>query len=417
MTDTATMEPQQQYALPPPIAEFAGELNDIDAHEAAPASLWVDFFDGRTTAMRDAMFEADRRNTRNEDGYLLGVTRAADDTPITPDTVWRSKTEQAPGAWDMDRRMNVLDFTGVRRQILYPGAMALRALNVHARADDTGFFSFITGDRKQIARDTVDAYNDWSIRTCLEYPRLWAVTVLFEDTPELLYESARRMIDAGARGLLMPTGRPPGGVSPAHPRLDPLWDLLAQTRTPLLSHIGTNDDVLRTNSWRDAPAFEGWKSGAEFAFDPWTLSTLHLGIQNFVTAMVQGGVFERFPQLYLSCSEFGAHWIGPLAENMDLWTRNQPFPNTRGFSYLKMMPSDYVRRNVRVAPFYFEDVGLYIERYGMPEVYCYGSDFPHHEGGKDPMGDFTRSLERHGFGRDVMRQFFVDNARVVFGLD
>jgi predicted TIM-barrel fold metal-dependent hydrolase len=417
MTQAAqTQATKSAYELPPAIAGFAGEINDIDSHEATPASLWTEVFDARTAEMTRLMFEADRRNTKNEDGYLLAVTRSADDTEINPETVWKSKMEMAPSAWDMDRRMEVLDFTGIRRQILYPGAMALRALNVHARSDDKTFFSFITGDRKQIAKDTVDAYNDWCIRTCNAHSRLSAVSILFEDTAEDLYKSAKRMIEAGVRGILLPTGRPPGGVSPAHPALDPLWDLLSQTRTPLLSHIGTNDDVLRTSAWRDAPAFDGWKSGAEFAFDPWTLSTLHLGIQNFVTAMVQGGVFERFPNLYLACNEFGAHWVGPLAENMDLWVRNQPFKNTRGFSYLKMMPSEYVRRNIRVAPFYFEDVGLYIERFGLQEVFCYGSDFPHHEGGKDPMGDFTRSLQAHGLGQDMLRKFFVDNARVVFGV-
>jgi hypothetical protein len=78
-----------------------------------------------------------------------------------------------------------------------------------------------------------------------------------------------------------------------------------------------------------------------------------------------------------------------------------------------MKPSEYIRRNVRVAPFGFEDVGDYIARYGMPELYCYGSDFPHLEGGVDPMGKAVESFERHGISEDIMKMYFVDNAKLL----
>ena len=102
-----------------------------------------------------------------------------------------------------------------------------------------------------------------------------------------------------------------------------------------------------------------------------------------------------------------------MAENLDLWVDNQPFPNEKGVTYLKMKPSEYIRRNVRVAPFYFEDIGLYLQRYAVPEVFAYGSDYPHHEGGKDPYGDLTRSILARGFGEKELRAFFVDNARII----
>jgi hypothetical protein len=78
---------------------------------------------------------------------------------------------------------------------------------------------------------------------------------------------------------------------------------------------------------------------------------------------------------------------------------------------LRMRPSEYIHRNVRISPFDFEDVGSYIKRYGMPELYCYASDFPHLEGGKNPMGDLARSLRSHGLGDDVFRKVFVENGK------
>jgi len=412
--NVSTPPATDKYELPAAIAAFAGEINDIDAHEATPANLWVERFGERAGFMSDAMYASNPGNrARNKRGFILGAERYTDDTPINSHTVWHEKTEMAPGAWEMDRRLDVLDFIGTRRQIMYPGSMALRSLTIHARAHDKTFFASITGDRRALAKGAIDAYNDWVMRQSNDTDRLRPVAVLLEDSLDDLIATAKKMINKGVRGVMMPTGRPPGGMSPAHEALDPLWDLLSSSKTPLFSHIGTDEDYARTLVWREAEAFKGWKVGEEFPFDPWTLSTIHMGVQNFITCMVQGGVFERFPELYMSCNEYGAHWLGPLAENMDMWVDNQPFPNDKGFSYLKMKPSEYLRRNVRVAPWYFEDVGAHIARFGLEECYCYGSDYPHHEGGKDPIGNLTLSLQKHGFGEETMRKFFVENAKVI----
>jgi len=74
---------------------------------------------------------------------------------------------------------------------------------------------------------------------------------------------------------------------------------------------------------------------------------------------------------------------------------------------LRERPSDYIRRNVRIAGFDFEDLGAYIGLYGLEEVYCYASDYPHLEGGTAPMTKFSSSIAR--FGSQVMRKFFVEN--------
>lgn len=76
-----------------------------------------------------------------------------------------------------------------------------------------------------------------------------------------------------------------------------------------------------------------------------------------------------------------------------------------------MKPSDYVRRNVRISCFDFEPVGQYIDHYGLDDVYCYASDFPHHEGGKNPLGRFLESLKGHS--EETHRKFFVENAKHV----
>lgn len=144
--------------------------------------------------------------------------------------------------------------------------------------------------------------------------------------------------------------------------------------------------------------------------DPWTLSTLHLPVQNFIATMVLGGVFERHPKLRFGACETLGQWVGPLAHNLDIWHANSrkfTIGNMDGALPLTKKPSEYIRNNVKVSLFDIEPVDDYIDQFGMPEVYCYSSDFPHPEGGKDPMGDISRRLER--FGPDIMKKIFVDN--------
>src|SRR5581483_8738492 len=99
----------------------------------------------------------------------------------------------------------------------------------------------------------------------------------------------------------------------------------------------------------------------EFSVDPYSLSTVHLSFQNFVTAMVCGGVFVRHPGLRFGVIETGGHWIGPLMEVMDLWHGSMGHFNTN-HNRLPELPSTYVKSNVRVSFFPFEPVDTYLDR-------------------------------------------------------
>jgi predicted TIM-barrel fold metal-dependent hydrolase len=141
------------------------------------------------------------------------------------------------------------------------------------------------------------------------------------------------------------------------------------------------------------------------------MATFHNAITTYVTAMVLGGVFERHPNLRFGAIECGAHWLGPLAENLDMWgtkvfqSRLSPFLSTK--------PSDYVARNVRVTPFaLWEDVRSYIERYPqLADCYCYSTDYPHFEGGVNSMQLFHDRLAP--LGEEVVDKFFRRNGELL----
>jgi predicted TIM-barrel fold metal-dependent hydrolase len=225
-----------------------------------------------------------------------------------------------------------------------------------------------------------------------------------------LIADVKRMLDNGVRAVWLPSAALPGGVSPANPVLYPLWDMLEAADAPVMAHVGADFEFLSTSAWRDAPAFEGWKAGEEFQMDPWTLSALHLPVQNFLATMVLGGLFERFPKLRFGACEVTAQWAGPLAQNLDLWHENSrkfSLGNMEGALPIKLKPSEYMRRNVRLSLFDIEPVDAYLRQFETPELYCYASDYPHPEGGKAPMEDISRKVAP--FGHDMLRKVFVEN--------
>jgi hypothetical protein len=396
------MHPTQSYAVPDAVLPYAGDIFDIDSHESTPINLWSEHFGAVVDPMVDAVSRSTLAATR---------VRSADDTEINARTVWTCKSSEAPGSFDFSRRLQVLDLTGVRRQLMFPGGMGLLALGLYASADDPSVFKTITGDRKGYARRLLTAYNEFCARVSRQSDRLRPVAVLFGETPAELCRTAKDLMRGGVRAMWMPSGNPPAGLSPADPALDVLWDILAAGNVAVLAHIGDQSSFLNSLVWRNAPAFEGYKVGGEFSLDPWTLSTFHLAAQNFLTTLVLGGVFERHPALRFGCCELGAGWVGPLAASLDMWNDNSRALGQQGVALLRLRerPSDYIRRNVRVAGFDFEDVGAYIGLYGLDDVYCYASDYPHYEGGTEPMARFSNSIARFGVG--VMRKFFVENGK------
>jgi predicted TIM-barrel fold metal-dependent hydrolase len=58
---------------------------------------------------------------------------------------------------------------------------------------------------------------------------------------------------------------------------------------------------------------------------------------------------------------------------------------------LSMLPSEYVRRQVKATPYPMEDVGWIVDQAG-PEVVLFSSDYPHVEGGRRPIENFEESL-------------------------
>ena len=79
---------------------------------------------------------------------------------------------------------------------------------------------------------------------------------------------------------------------------------------------------------------------------------------------------------------------------------------------LSQRPSDYVRRQVRVTPYPTEPTRWIIENCG-PEICLFSSDYPHVEGGRNPLRRFDDEVSV--LPADVQDRFFRHNFEDLMG--
>lgn len=77
-----------------------------------------------------------------------------------------------------------------------------------------------------------------------------------------------------------------------------------------------------------------------------------------------------------------------------------------------MKASDYVRRQLKFTPYPHEPVGYIVEQAGA-ELVLFSSDYPHIEGGRNPLKRFENSL--HGIAEEDKHRFYTTNFTEMMG--
>lgn len=390
----------------PAASPLIARMIDLDSHEMVPPQLRDGIF-GQTRLNDIIMSTVIQSQLNRPDVSPEAVT--TDDAPITYDSVWKSKGASAPSAIDLDRRPDVLDAMGIDRQLVYP-TFGLAALLMALDPSANDFFGLEEEvDCSAVGREAIEVHNRWAVEiTKKSDQRVRPVGLVLTDSVEAMTANASALIAAGIRALMIPSNMPPAGTSPADPALDPFWKVCAEADVPVTLHLGSERGFVSSNRWSaNVAAFEpSFKSTMEFNIEPLACATLHYAPENFVAALVLGGVFERHPRLRFGVIELSAHWVGPLAERLDMWA--ETMFASRFAESLTMRPSGYIARNVRVTPFYFEPVASYFERYPhLSDVYCYSTDYPHFEGGCESKRIFAEALS--GVSADLRDKFFYRN--------
>ncbi|WP_219013939.1 amidohydrolase family protein [Streptomyces sp. NEAU-sy36] len=339
---------------------------------------------------------------------------SGDTKDVDPADIWKVKGPTAPSAIDLSRRVEVLDVMGIDRQLVFP-TTAIAALMVGGMTD-LGYEQRWGGDvsmlegmsRPEFSKKFLQAYNDWAIKNAsLAGGRIRSVGMVpTSQNADEMIATAERLVNAGVRAVYLQADEPPGGASPAHTGLDPMWRLFESNDVAVTLHIGTEFFFIDPR-WSLADAFQELFQSPEIPNTTIQMfSTVHMAVDNYLSTLVLGGVFERFPRLRLGLLEVGAHWIAPAAQRMDMYV--DVFPGSFA-ARLPMKPSEYIARNVRISPFNFEPIDRYIQNDpSLVDIYCYSTDYPHVEGTKDSMANMLAKVKP--LGEDVTEKFFRTNA-------
>lgn len=387
-------------------------VHDIDAHEMIPSHLLEEAF-GEPGRMLGELFAAADKLRPDPTATNMHQPDIQDVMEIDADNIWKVKGPGAPSAVDFGRRIEVMDVMGIDRQLVFPttaiAAQIVGGMNDFAFEQrfggDTSMFGELS--RPEFAERYVEAYNKWAIENSSIDDRIRVVGIVrTRDTADEMISDAKRLVEGGIRAVYLNADVPPGGVSPAHSSLDPLWALFETNDIAVTLHIGTEFFFLDPR-WAFAETFQDLFQSPEIPnTNIQMFSTVHMAIENYLSALVLGGVFERFPQLRVGLLEVGAYWVGPAARRMDMYVKVFPGASAAKFP---MKPSEYIARNVRVSPFNFEPVERYFQDDpDLADVFCFSTDYPHVEGTKDAMKNMLAKVEP--LGEEISLKFFRTNA-------
>lgn len=290
------------------------------------------------------------------------------------DVITSGKNYEALGAFNSAERTRALDLLGFHAQWVFATFSAGHVVNLRD---------------PEVKYGAARAHNRAMVEFCGDDPRLLAVGLLPMDDPERDAAELDAALQMGCKAFWIPAA-PCGGRSPGHDDLDPIWARLAEAGTPFLLHVGGQPIQIRKeymNTGRAEP--KDWLGGAENVRSK-DLTILHQSAEEFLSVMVLDGVLERHRDLRGGAIELGATWVPGMLRRLDhaatIWARSEPELAT-----FTRKPSEMVREQLAFTPYPFEDVGALI-RESAPDLYLFSSDYPHTEGGRNPIGRFEQSL-------------------------
>jgi len=371
-----------------------GPVLDVDSHEMIPIYMYAESF-GEEVAAQIAPISAAMAKTFGEDqvGSLeppssmaatdsdgaptQGLASSADREPIRLESIWELKGPTAPGAVDMLRRPELLDVMGIDRQLVFP-TFALLGMSLacyDAAPDVFGFEPSSDLDHRAAGRAMIAAQNRWSGEMSRKTDgRARIVAVVMRDTVRQMLEELERCLEDGARAIWIPS-TPPAGLSPAHKDLGAFWSACVAADVPVLLHIGT-DFGLISSKWHEGVPEFAWdgKSSVEFPIEPYRASNMNLSCENFLGAMIYGGVFERHPKLQMIFPHLGG--LAPYLMGRIQWGYER-FPACN--ENLSAPPEVYFQR------FYYDTVcrnvpalRMALSMFGVEHV-LFGTDIPFRE--------------------------------------
>jgi predicted TIM-barrel fold metal-dependent hydrolase len=320
---------------------------------------------------------------RRGEGERDGLVALGDDL-VRKGPKWHA----ALGAVDPAERSTALDLLGFEHQVVYSSLCSPLFDVAEPEVRYAGY----------------RAHNRAVAAFCEGDERLLGVAMCDLDDLDRALPELDLALDLGLHEVWLPA-RAPGGRAPGHVDHDPFWARLAEGGVPFVLHVGSGPLGIG-DAWLDngrPPAEE--MTGAEIIGSK-DFMVVYQPAERFLSVLVLDGVLERHPTLHGGAIEMGAGWVPAMLRRLDhavaIWQRSEPRLGT-----FRRTPSEQAAAQLRFTPYAFEDVGWLVAQ-SDPSLYLFSSDYPHAEGGRDPLGRFDRSLA--GAADGVADAFYGANA-------
>jgi uncharacterized protein len=295
------------------------------------------------------------------------------------------------GGWRSCDRGEALDHLGFASQLVFP-TLSLKIGELEhggdvglvyaaARAVNRAMIDFCSVDRRLLAACYVPL---------MDFAQAEAV--------------AREAISLGAKGLVI-ASRCPKGHSPSHIGHDPVWAQAQEAGIPILFHVGGGGTLMAPDFLINGlPPVPDWHGGDGDLRSLDYVAIPYPPMQSLAT-LIFDGVLDRFPRLMFGVIEQGASWLPSWMRTMDA-AHLSFYKNEERLRKMSLRPSEFVRRQVRVTPYPAEDAGWIVAN-SDERICMFSSDYPHIEGGRDPLKRFESSLT--GSPDSARQRFYRDN--------
>jgi uncharacterized protein len=363
-------------------------VHDADSHVMELPGTINRYIDPK---FRDAFLE--KAGARAQSAHWSDKIEAKHDDPEfkggAEANILLRKNYEALGAFRADDRPRTLDYLGFASQLVFTTACLSN-------------FGLEQAGEVELAVEAARAHNRMMTEFCSVDRRLLATGYVPLVDRKRALELAREAIALGAKAIIVPSRHPPG-FSPSHVELAPLWATVQEAGLPILFHVGGEEKMHRDYLENGLPFVKDFHGGDE-NFTSLTFMAIPLSVWQTLSALVIDGVFDRFPRLKFGAIELGASWLPSLMKFLD--SGCAAFAKEERLQKLSATPSEILRRQLRVTPYPHEDVRWIMENSGQ-EMVLFSSDFPHVEGGRNPLKRFNDSLA--GVDERARRAFYRDN--------
>jgi predicted TIM-barrel fold metal-dependent hydrolase len=291
------------------------------------------------------------------------------------DAVLLRKNYEALGAFLPEDRPAALHLLGFASQLVFTTFCL-------------GNFGLDQSDDMELCYAAADAHNRMMTDFCSIDRRLLPVAYVPLEDFVRSEATTRLAIKLGAKALMVPSVCP-RKHSPSHIGLDPVWRLAEEAGLPILLHVGGEEKlnaVYKLNGLPPVPDFHGGDDN----FTSVSYMPIPQSAMQTLATLIFDGVFDRFPKLKWGAIELGAAWVPGWMRSMDS-AAHAFVRNEERLQKLSAKPSEIVRRQFRAAPYPHEDAGWIIRNSG-DEICLFSSDYPHVEGGRNPLKRFDETL-------------------------